>query len=239
MIDKEQKEITKIYNELKSLMRMPSYSYNDTHNKRIQALYAIYKQKLEEMAANAKLTAKEREIELSRRAADSNLYVRTKEADALKVEADAETYRAEQGTELMKAQRLTIQEEAEAKLYMRTKEAEAEEKKIAANRYAEEQELQIVKMRGLAEVDVLKAKKLAEAEGIEAKGNAMSNYGQAAMLEMVVGVLPEIAKSMAGSPDIDEKEILEKVMAFVQEATGMNVQETLLANEQKIETEEK
>ena len=208
----------------------------DAEQAEAEAVFAatemIHKQRLEEKAANARLTAKEREIELNRRAADSDLYVRTKEAEALKVEADTETYRAEQGTELMKAQRLTIQEEAEAKLYMRTKEAEAEEKKVAVNSYAEEQELKIIKMRGLAEADILKAKKLAEAEGIEAKSNAMSNYGQAAMLEMVIGVLPEIAKNMSGSPDINETEALEKVIGFIQEATGMNVKEALLANEQ-------
>jgi len=205
-----------------------------------------YKQKLEQTEENAKLAAKEREIQLNAHAADSALYVRTKEAEAMKVEADAETYRVEQGTQLMKAQRLTLQEEAEAMLYVRTKEAEAEEKKSDVARYIEEQELQLQKMRGLTEADILKAKKLAEAEGIAAKGDAMAHYGQAAMLEMVVGILPEIAKNISSSGDIHDEAGLKKAMAFIQEATGLNIKDALLNKEQdevevseEIEEEEK
>ena len=234
---KKAAEIIRMENDHELHMRAAALKkIADAEQAEAEAVYAememTYKQKLEQLEANAKLTAKEREIELNRQAADSDLYVRTKEAEALKIEAETETYRAEQGTELMKAQHLTIQEEAEAMLYMRTKEAEAEKKKVEVAHYIDEQEVQIVKLRGLAEVDILKAKKLAEAEGIAAKGNAMSTYGQAAMLEMMVGVLPEVAKSMARSVGTNDAEGMKKVMEFIQEATGLNIKEALLTSDQ-------
>ena len=40
-------------------------------------------------------------------------------------------------------------------------------------------------------------KGLAEAEALDKKAEAMKKYGQAAILEMIVGVLPDIAKSVA------------------------------------------
>jgi len=230
-------EILRLENEHELQIKAASLKkVADAERAKAEATFAeteqSYKQKLEQTEANAKLAAKEREIQLNARTADSALYVRTKEAEAMKIEADAETYRVEQGTELMKAQRLTLQEEAEAMLYVRTKEAEAEEKKSDIARYIEEQELQLKKMRGLTEADILKAKKLAEAEGIAAKGDAMAHYGQAAMLEMVVGILPEIAKSMTNPIDINNEDGLKKLMAFIQEATGMNIKEVLLAKNQ-------
>jgi len=247
---KKAAEVIRMENEHELQMKAAALKkIADAERAKAEAVFAetelAYKQKLEQTEANAKLTSKEREIQLNCRTADSDLYVRTKETEAVKIEADAETYRVAQGTELMKAQRLTLQEEADAMLYVRSKEAEAEEKKSAVARYIEEQELQIVKMRGLTEADILKAKKLAEAEGIAAKGDAMSHYGQAAMLEMVVGILPEIAKNIAGSVDINDEDGMKKVMAFIQEATGMNIKEVLLAKEQgesedseEVETEE-
>ncbi len=51
---------------------------------------------------------------------------------------------------------------------------------------------------GMARADVLKAQGLAEAEAVEAKAKAYQNYSQAAILDKLLGGLPELAKAVAG-----------------------------------------
>ena len=43
----------------------------------------------------------------------------------------------------------------------------------------------------------IRAKALAEAEGIDKKAEAMKKYGEAAVIEMIMNALPEIAKNVA------------------------------------------
>ena len=50
---------------------------------------------------------------------------------------------------------------------------------------------------GKAEAEAIRAKALAEAEGIDKKAEAMKKYGEAAVIEMVMQALPEIAKHVA------------------------------------------
>jgi flotillin len=50
---------------------------------------------------------------------------------------------------------------------------------------------------GRAEAEAIKAKALAEAEGIDKKAEAMKKYGEAAVVEMIMAALPEIAKNVA------------------------------------------
>ena len=50
---------------------------------------------------------------------------------------------------------------------------------------------------GKAEAQAIQAKALAEAEGIDRKAEAMKKYGQAAMVEMVMQALPDIARNVA------------------------------------------
>ena len=50
---------------------------------------------------------------------------------------------------------------------------------------------------GRAEAEAIRAKALAEAEGIDKKAEAMAKYGEAAIVEMVMAALPEIAKGVA------------------------------------------
>lgn len=50
---------------------------------------------------------------------------------------------------------------------------------------------------------------MAEAEAIDKKAEAMKKYGQATITEMIVGVLPEIARSVAEPiAAIDEVKII-------------------------------
>lgn len=56
------------------------------------------------------------------------------------------------------------------------------------------QEVQVMKQTLDAEI---RAKALAEAEGIDRKAEAMKKYGEAAVVEMVMAALPQIAKNVA------------------------------------------
>ncbi|MBP3399785.1 MAG: flotillin family protein, partial [Erysipelotrichaceae bacterium] len=50
---------------------------------------------------------------------------------------------------------------------------------------------------GEAEAEAIRLKALAEAEGIDKKAEAMKKYGEAAVIEMIMAALPEIAKNVA------------------------------------------
>ena len=79
---------------------------------------------------------------------------------------------------------------AEAQAYEVTKEGEAERAKRAALAEA-------VRLEGSAEAEATLAVGQAEAEAMEKKADAFNKYNQAAVLEMVVGVLPTVAKELA------------------------------------------
>lgn len=148
--------------------------------------------------------------------------VKEKELDAtIKRQADAEKYR--------------VQQESDASLYRRQKEAEAK-------KYEETQE---------AEARKIQAKGIAEAEALERKAEAMKKYGQAAMMEMIVKALPEMAKEIAeplkaidkitiidggnGNSGVEQMggyvpSVLAKTMESVKEATGIDIGEIMKAN---------
>ena len=50
---------------------------------------------------------------------------------------------------------------------------------------------------GEAEAEAIRLKALAEAEGIDKKAEAMKKYGEAAVVEMIMAALPEIARNVA------------------------------------------
>ena len=99
-----------------------------------------------------------------------------------------------------------------------------------------------------AEAEAIRKKGLAEAEALDKKAEAMKKYGQAAILEMIVGVLPDIAKSVAEPLSAIDKVtviggnsdgvsdlagnvpiIMGKVMESVKEATGIDMNEIIRA----------
>lgn len=86
---------------------------------------------------------------------------------------------------------------AEALKYEQERAAEARMKEAEAAKYAKEQEAAGISAVGMAEAEAILAKALAEAEGIDKKAEAMKKYGEAAIVEMIVGVLPDIARGIA------------------------------------------
>ncbi len=123
--------------------------------------------------------------------------------------AAAELTRLEKETELKKQEveiererlNVNIREKAAAEKDARVYKAEAEkferQAQADAQLYEAEKEAEAIRMRGEA-----------EAEAIRRKAEAMQLYGQAAMMEMVVDKLPEIAHSISEPLSKTEKIIL-------------------------------
>ena len=127
---------------------------------------------------------KEREVEVRKQSL----------AASIKAEADAQKYARQQAAE---AEKLERQNKAEAELFETQKEAEAKRAIAEANKFAQLQEAEAIQAKGEAEAKAIELKLLAEAEGLDKKAEAMKKYGEAAITEMLVKALPEIAKAVA------------------------------------------
>ena len=157
-----------------------------------KGIEAENQRKLKEVAeTDANIARAEREAELKQKQIELKEY----ELDALvRKQADADKYQAEKEAE---ADLVTRQRKAEAERYEQEQAAEARMKAAEAAKFAKEQEAAGIKAVGEAEAEAIRAKALAEAEGIDKKAEAMKKYGEAAIIEMLVGALPEIAKNVA------------------------------------------
>ena len=168
---------------------------SDIKKAEADAAYSIQEQEqrktIEVTSANADIAKAEREAELKAREVD--VMKQTLDAE-IRAKADAERYRQEQEAE---AELFKRQKDAEARRYEKEQEAEAEMKIAEAQKYAKEQEAEGIAAVGKAEAEAIRAKALAEAEGIDKKAEAMKKYGEAAVIEMVMAALPEIAKNVA------------------------------------------
>jgi flotillin len=83
---------------------------------------------------------------------------------------------------------------ADARKYQIKSEAEAEEYRIQAEAKGKAEAL---RMEGEAEAELIKKKGLAEAESMLKKAQAWEKYNQAAVLEMYLKTLPELAKAVS------------------------------------------
>lgn len=150
------------------------------------------------------------ERERQAQVADSERYKKVADADAeaskLKKQAEAES----------DAIRMRGLANAETEAISKTKQAEANsaairmnaEAEAAATRAKQLAEADGIRAKQLAEADGIRAKQLAEAEGIKAallaeaegmekKAEAYSKYNKAAVTEMIVNILPEMAGRIA------------------------------------------
>ena len=168
---------------------------SDVKKAEADAAYSIQEQEqrktIEVTSANANIAKAEREAELKAREVE----VKKQTLDAeIRAKADAERYRQEQEAQ---AELFKRQKEAEARRYEKEQEAYAAMKIAEAQKFTKEQEAEGIEAVGKAEAEAIRAKALAEAEGIDKKAEAMKKYGEAAVIEMVMGALPEIAKNVA------------------------------------------
>ena len=168
---------------------------SDVKKAEADAAYRIQEQEqrktIEVTSANANIAKAEREAELKAREVE----VKKQTLDAeIRAKADAERYRQEQEAQ---AQLFKRQKDAEARRFEQEQEAAAEMKIAEAKRFAREQEAEGIAAVGRAEAEAIRAKALAEAEGIDKKAEAMKKYGEAAVVEMIMAALPEIARNVA------------------------------------------
>jgi flotillin len=105
--------------------------------------------------------------------------------------AEAEKQRLET---LASAERQRLQLEAEGKAAALRAQAAAE---AEAARVRGAADAEAARLRGLAEAEVIKAKGEAEAEAMRVKAAAYHEYNQAAVLDKVIGNLPEIVRALA------------------------------------------
>ena len=110
----------------------------------------------------------------------------SKQKDA-EIEAEREKIRATTEAEISERQALA---QANAQKYAAEAENEALERRGKS-------EAETVRQRGLAEAEVIRQRGLAEAEAKAQMAEAMAKFGQAAVTEMIIKVLPDVARAIA------------------------------------------
>jgi band 7 protein len=149
------------------------------------------RKEIERQRAEANIVKQEKEAEIKERE------VRVKEQTLnaeIKKQAEAEKYQREQQAQ---AARIEREQKAEAEKYEALQQAEALKAKAEAGRFAAEQEAEAIKVKGIAEAEAVRLKLNAEAEGLDKKAEAMLKMKDAAVIEMLVKVLPDVAKAVA------------------------------------------
>ena len=118
--------------------------------------------------------------EIERQTAEANIVKQEKEAEVKEREVRVRE----------QALAADIKAQADAEKYARQQAAEAE-------KFAQLQEAEAIEAKGKAEAEAIRLKLEAEAEGLDKKAEAMKKYGDAAITEMVVNSLPQIAEAVA------------------------------------------
>ena len=241
-------EIAVKQNEL-SIKKAELKTIEDTKNAEADAAYEIQKEAqrktIEVTKTEADIARQEKEVDLKKKEAE--VMEQSLDADIRKkAEADKFARQQQADAELYKRQR-----NAEADKFEKQQEAEAKKAQAEAELFAKQQEAAGIRAVGEAEAKAIEAKGLAEAEALEKKAEAMKKYGQAAMVEMIVKALPEMAKAIAeplstidkvtiidgngegsgvGSMGSYVPQVLAKTMESVKEVTGIDIADIMRAN---------
>ena len=189
-----EREIAKKNNEL-ALQKAELKKLEDTKKAEADAAYSIQQQQqrktIEVATAEASIAKQEKEVILKQREAE----VQEMALDAqVKKKSEADRYARQQQSE---AELYERQKRAEAEKFETEKSAMAMKSTAEAQKFAKEQEAAGIRMVGEAEAEAIRAKGIAEAEAMEKKALAYQKYNNAAMAEMMINVLPEIAGKIA------------------------------------------
>lgn len=221
---------------------------SDSKKADADAAYKIQEQErrktIEATTGDADVVKQEKEVILQQRKVE----LETQKLDAeIKKKAEAEKFKREQEAE---AELFERQRKAEAEMFEREKDAQARKVQAEADLYAKEQEAKGIQAVGTAEAKAIEAKGIAEAEALEKKAEAMTKYGKAAMLEMIVTALPEMARAIAEPLSTIDKvtiidsgsgesgvsamgnyvpSVLAKTMESVKEITGLDLVDVMRA----------
>lgn len=146
------------------------------------------KQQVTEQEMQIKIIERQKQIELE----EKEILRREKQYDSeVKKKADADRYAVEQAAIADKAKQIAS---ADANQYRIEAEARAEAEQVRAEGLAKADSQ---RAQGEAEAEIIRLKGLAEAEAKEKIAEAFEQFGQAAVLDMVMKMLPEYAKEVA------------------------------------------
>lgn len=164
----------------------------DTAKAEADQAYSIQKARSEQMVTQEQMkieiVRKEREIDVQ----DKEILRREKQFDAeVKKKADADRYAVEQAAEAAKARQMREADAVQYRIEAEAK-ANAEQKRLEGFAIADAERAQ-----GTAEADVVRLKGLAEAEAKEKLAEAFEKFGEAAVLDIVIRMLPELAGKIA------------------------------------------
>ncbi|WP_371256544.1 flotillin family protein [Psychrobacillus sp. FJAT-21963] len=146
------------------------------------------KQEVTEQEMQIQIIERQKQIELE----EKEILRREKQYDSeVKKKADADRYAIEQNAAAAKSREIA---EADAEKYRIEAKAKAEAEKVRLDGVAKADSQ---RAQGESEADIIRLKGLAEAEAKRKIAEAFEMYGQAAVLDMIVRMLPEYAKEIA------------------------------------------
>ncbi|MFC4322102.1 flotillin family protein [Litchfieldia salsa] len=146
------------------------------------------RQEVTEQQMQIQIIERQKQIELE----EKEIMRREKQYDSeVKKKADADRYSVEQAAAAEKAKQFA---EADANKYRIEAMARAEAEKVRIDGIAH---ADAEKAQGEADAEVIRLKGLAEAEAKQKIAEAFEQYGQAAILDMILKMLPEYAKEVA------------------------------------------
>ena len=154
----------------------------------IEITKKLKERELTDAELQVEITRKEKEIEL----AEKESIRKERELEAtVKRQAEADKYKQVQTADAVK-----YKEIADAEARARSIELEGKAKADA------------LKLQGMAEVDIIREKGKAEAEAMMKKAEAYKQYNDAAMTQMVIEKLPEIARAISEPLSKTEKIVI-------------------------------
>jgi flotillin len=146
------------------------------------------KQEVTEHEMQIRIIERQKQIELE----EKEILRREKQYDSeVKKKADADRYAVEQAAEAEKRKQITA---ADANQYRIESQAKAEAEKVRVDGIAKADAL---RAQGESEAEIIRLKGLAEGEAKRKIAEAFEQFGQAAVLDMVLKMLPEYAKQVA------------------------------------------
>lgn len=181
---------------------------SDAAKAEADAAYEIQKQ-IQQKTIN--ISKSEAEIELKKQQQIiSNESIKIKENEltaTINKQAEADKYKTRVAAEAELEQR---KKRAEAERYEKEQQAAARNAEADAVRYAQEQkalgikaegeaEAAAIEAKGKAEAAAIEAKAKAEAAGMKEKAEAFKQYNDAAVTQMLIDKLPEVANSISGA----------------------------------------
>ncbi len=164
----------------------------DTAKAEADQSYNIQQARSEQMVVEEQmkieLVRRDREIDLQ----EKEILRRQKQFDAeVKKKADADRYSVEQAAEADKAKRMREADAVQYRIEVEAK-ANAEQKRLEGLAIADAE-----RAKGTAEADVIRLRGLAEAEAKQKLAEAFEKFGEAAVLDIIVKMLPELAARVA------------------------------------------